>query len=130
MPGSYPNTTSDLTATVSGVTVTEGPGSDVLRIAGLTLAKSFTDDPAIPGGTVTLEFTLTNTSQVSDATGIAFTDNLGAVLAGLAAVPPLPATPCGAGSVLAGTTTLSLTGGNLLAGTSCTFSVAVQVPAA
>ncbi len=129
VPGSYPNLTSDLTATVGGVTVTEGLAADVLRIAGLTLAKSFTDDPAIPGGTVTIEFTLTNSSPTADATNIAFTDNLGAVLAGLAAVPPLPATPCGAGSQITGTNVLTFTGGSLLAGTSCTFSVTVLVPA-
>ena len=128
VPGSYPNTTSEITATVGGTTVAEAPASDALQIAGLSLAKSFTDDPVIPGGTVTLEFTLTNSSPVSDATNITFTDNLGAVLPGLAAVPPLPMTPCGAGSQITGTNLLSFTGGNLVAGTSCTFAVTVQVP--
>jgi hypothetical protein len=37
---------------------------------------------------------------------------------------------CGAGSLLSGTSLLTLTGGNLAAGASCTFSATVQVPAA
>lgn len=37
---------------------------------------------------------------------------------------------CGAGSVVSGTTTVSLTGGNLPTGSSCTFQVTVQIPAA
>ena len=52
----------------------------------LLLQKSFTDDPVAPGGTVTLEFTLTNMDASQAATGLTFTDDLGAALAGLVAV--------------------------------------------
>ncbi len=105
-----------------------GENNDVL-----SLSKSFTDDPVVPGGTVTLEFTLTNTSTVYSVTDIAFTDDLDAVLAGLAAVGLPAADVCGAGSQLSGTSFLALTGGSLAAagspGDSCTFSVTLQVPA-
>ena len=98
-------------------------------MSGLSIAKSFTDDPVIPGGTVTLEFTVDNTSVTSDATGMFFTDNLGGTLSGLVATGLPMADICGAGSQITGTSLLIFTGGNLGAGTSCTFSVTLDVPA-
>ncbi|NJN45718.1 MAG: DUF11 domain-containing protein [Candidatus Competibacteraceae bacterium] len=127
LPGNYPNTTSNVTATVSGETVTGDPAQNDLQIAGLSLTKSFTDDPVIPGGAVTLEFTLENASSL-DATDIFFTDSLSSVLPGLVAVAPLPTNPCGAGSLIVGTSSLTFIGGSLTAGTSCSFSVTLQVP--
>ena len=131
--GPHTNTTSSVVATVLGVTGTENPASDDLEIVGLTLSKSFTGDPVIPGGTVTLEFTLENQSP-DDATSIMFTDNLGLSGGGLSpALPGLASTSgtltdiCGDGDIT-GTTSLSFTGGNLLAGEMCTFSLTLDVP--
>ncbi len=133
LPGNYTNTTSELTANVLGVATTGAPAQDDLMVAGLSLSKEFTDDPVIAGGTVTLEFTLTNSSPSQDATSIFFTDNLDDTLAGLTAnLPPNPDPPCGVGSSLAGSfgdTLLTFSSGSLAAGTSCTFSVTLQVPA-
>jgi hypothetical protein len=130
--GSYPNTTSPLTATPTGAS----PASDALIVvAAPTLTKEFTDDPVAPGGTATLEFTVSHPLDAStDATGISFTDDLAPVLAGLTAtLPPTPDPPCGAGSSLtgsAGDTLLTLMGGTLMPGETCTFSVTLDVPAA
>lgn len=127
-PGNYTNTTSNVSADVLGLMLS-GPGAtDDMVIASLLFTKEFIDDPVIPGGTVTLRFTIDNQST-TDATGISFTDNLDVVLSGLTATG-LPATPCGAGSTITGTTNLVFNGGNLTAGTSCTFDVTLQVPAA
>jgi hypothetical protein len=129
--GFYTNTTGAVTATVDGATRTGNPASDTLAvIAAPSLSKSFTDDPVAPGGTVTLEFTLNHSfNATTDATNITFTDDLTGVLVGLTAVG-LPLTNiCGAGSQISGTTILSLTGGNLAPGASCTFSVTLNVPA-
>lgn len=128
--GNYTNTTSDVTATVLGVTATENPASDVLRMAGLNFTKEFTDDPVLAGSTATLRFTVENIHPNDDATGIFFTDNLGAVLPGLTATGLPPADMCGPGSSVTGTSFLIFTGGNLLSGTTCSFDVTVQVPAA
>lgn len=128
LPGSYPNVTSDVMATVGGVTTTGPGGGDTLQVAGLSIRKTFTDDPVLPGGTVTLEFTIESSSPTDDATGITFTDNLNSTLSGLVAVGLPVSDVCGAGSQISGTSNLSLTGGNLLAGASCTFSVTLQVP--
>ncbi len=131
--GGHTNTTSSVVATVLGVTATGNAASDDLEIAGLVFTKEFIDDPVLPGDTVTLRFTLDNMHPTDDATGIFFTDNLGAfggTLSDLAAEAPLPDTStCGAGSSIAGTTSLIFSGGTVDAGTSCFFDVTVRVPA-
>ncbi len=138
LPGAHLNTTSAITADVGDgmagtVAVTGKPAQDDLNILGLTLSKSFTDDPVVPGNTVTLEFTLDNSASLQDATGIVFTDSLAGVLPGtpdLTVTSPLPLVdPCGAGSSLIGPSLLIFTGGALTAGATCTFSVTVLVPA-
>ena len=136
--GPHTNTTSSVVATVLGVSTTENPASDDLEITSVSLTKSFTDDPVIAGGTVTLEFTLENTHPTDDATSIFFTDNLG--LSGFGMSPALPGLAstsgtltdiCGSGSEITGTTVLTFTGGNLMAGDPpCTFSVTLDVPPA
>ena len=128
-PGSYPNTTSTLDATVSGLAVSGPPATDNLDINGLTVAKTFTDDPAVAGGTVNLRFTIANAHPTDDATGIGFTDDLDAMLPGLVATGTPIADACGAGSTLSGAGVLTLSNGNLAAGTSCTVDVTLQLPA-
>ena len=134
--GNYINTTEEMTATVDAATRTGSPASDTLMVlAAPGLQKSFTDDPVEPGGTVTLEFTLTHSPDATGpATDITFTDDLAPVLAGLTAnLPSSPDPPCGAGSTLVGTagdTLLTLMDGTLTnPGDSCTFSVTLDVPA-
>jgi hypothetical protein len=131
--GSHTNTTSEINATVQGVAVTGNASADDLKIPALMLTKSFTDDPVLPGGTVTLEFTIENVSASQAATNIVFTDDLGAVITDLAAAAAqLPLSdPCGDGSTLTGSTgdtILTFGGGSLAAGELCTFSVMLQVP--
>jgi len=124
LPGTAINRTSDLTSSAgdSGFAVAalevEPPGF---------LIKRFTDDPAVPGGLVTLEFTLTNFDRSNAASGVTFTDDLDATLSGLTAVT-LPVNPCGAGSSLTGTNLLTFANGSLGPGASCTFSATLQVP--
>jgi len=130
--GSHTNTTSNVTATVNGVATTENPASDDLLIAALVLTKEFTDDPVLPGGPVTLQFTIENISLVSDATDIFFQDNLNSVLSGLVAtgLPLVDVCGPGNGSLVgsAGDTLLTFSGGSLLVGELCSFSVVLQVP--
>ncbi|MCP3962481.1 MAG: DUF11 domain-containing protein [bacterium] len=131
--GSHPNTTSSVVATVLGVTASENPASDDLRIAGLTLTKEFVDDPVLPGGTVILRYTIDNTSPVSTATAIVFQDDLDDALDNLAALSTeVPQNDiCGTGSSLtgsAGNQFLTFQGGTLAPGASCSFQVELQVP--
>ncbi|MEM6793337.1 MAG: hypothetical protein AAF725_05115 [Acidobacteriota bacterium] len=134
-PGLYLNEIGDVSATLGGVTQVGVGGSDTLEvIAGPSLSKSFTPIPALPGSTATLEFTLElSANSPTAATNITFTDDLAAVLAGLTAAQSVVSDPCGAGSSLtasAGDTLLTLAGGSLNPGESCTFSVDVNIPAA
>ncbi|MCH7665702.1 MAG: hypothetical protein IH936_07225, partial [Acidobacteria bacterium] len=133
--GSLGNVTGELFSTISFVpNSSAGKAAAVLEVTGFTdlleLAKEFIDDPVAPGGTVTLEFTVTNKSRVDSATAITFSDDLETTLTGLTAtLPPTPDPPCGAGSSLAfGPGLLTLTGGNLPPEGSCRFSVELAVP--
>ena len=127
----YLNVTSNLGGSIGGDTFSLPPASAPLEVDSnfLLLGKSFTNDPSIPGGTVTLEFTLTNGNATEAVTAIGFTDDLDATLSGLSATG-LPANDvCGAGSTLSGTGLLTLSGGTIAAGGSCTFAVTLQLPA-
>lgn len=130
LPGDYQNVTSNLTATVAGV-VAVGPGAqDTLNVSGLSLTKEFIDDPVIPGGTVTLRFSIDNSSPSTDASAMSFSDNLSSVVSGLTATNLPLFDICGAGSAISGTSNLTFSGGTLPAGSSCTFDVTLAVPAA
>ena len=132
LPGDLTNTTSGVTAMSLGLPVTSDPASADLRIGGLTLGKTFTDDPVLAGDTVTLEFTLDNLSPTASATDMTFSDDLDDALGGLVALGLPIADPCGAGSSLsgfAGDSFLLLAGGLLAPLTGCTFDVTLQVPA-
>jgi len=128
--GVYHNRTSAVSATVDGSTVLFDNASDDLTVTSnfLALTKEFIDDPVSPGGMVTLELTVTNTDTTDPVADIAFTDDLDAALSGLTSVSGTLADVCGTGSQLSGTSVLSLTGGNLPAGGSCTFDVTLSVP--
>lgn len=127
-PGSYPSTSSNLTATVGGQSATGSTAAADLVIGGLNFTKEFINDPAIPGGLVTLRYTIENTTAF-DATNIIFTDNLSSALSGMAAEAPLPTGADICNGNLFGTNSLVYTGGTVLAGTTCTFDVLVRVPA-
>ncbi|MDH3745970.1 MAG: hypothetical protein OES47_12790, partial [Acidobacteriota bacterium] len=121
------NTTSSLTGTIDGLAVTGEPATDVLLVNSFNFIKEF-DGPTAPGGTPVLTFVIENLSTTDSIVDLSFTDDLDAVFPGLEATG-LPTEPCGVGSSVTGTSVLTLTGGNLLPGGSCTFSVDLSVPA-
>lgn len=126
-PGTYPNSTSEVTATVSGLTATGLAATDDLLVTGLSFGKEFIDDPVIAGDTAILRFTLRNDGSL-DASGIGFTDVLDATLAGLT-VTNFPSPACGGTVTIGSTATLVFSSGSLLAGASCSFDITVQIPA-
>jgi len=127
--GVFPSPTGGLTARVGGNPVTGAPASADLEIVFLDFAKQFDPDAVTAGATVALSFTIANPDPVNAADGIGFTDDLDAVLPGLAAIDTPLADVCGTGSLLDGTSLLTLTGGSLGPGASCTFAVTLAVPA-
>ena len=127
VPGSvFPNTTSPVDGKVGVLDVFGDPASDDLEVDVFEFTKSF-DGPTTIGGTAVLTFTIENLDAVNPASGLAFSDDLDAVLSDLVAIA-LPAEPCGSGSGMAGISFLTLTGGNLPASGMCTFEVTVAVP--
>jgi len=125
--GSYPNTTSNVTGTINALPITGDPASDNLEVGQITFTKQFVPGSVVPDGIATLQFTIANNS--SDAiSSIGFTDDLDAMISGATAIGTPIADVCGAGSSLAGSSLLTLTGGSLLPGGSCTFSVDIQIP--
>lgn len=128
--GVYTNTTSSLAATPQG---TSAASDGLIVVAAPKLTKEFTDDPVIPGGTVTLSFTLSHPAEaIATATAVGFTDDLDAMgIAGLVVnLPPSPDPPCGASSSLtAPGNVLTLQNAELMPGEECTFSVTLDVPA-
>ena len=126
--GSYTNTTSGVTGTIGGLAVVGDAASDDLDIAQLLLFTKSFNGPSAATGTVTLTFTITNPGT-GTPTDLAFTDNLDAVIPGLVATS-LPASPCGEGSSISGTSFLRFNGGELAPmGGTCSFDVEVLVPA-
>ncbi len=129
--GTYSNTTSGVLATVAGEARASQPASDDLTVSGLTFAKEFLGDPSLPGETVTLRFVIDNTASTDNATDIAFTDDLAAVLPG---TPDLTSTGAPSVNTCGGTpggssTFLIYSGGSLLAGQMCTIEYEILIPA-
>ena len=129
--GDLGNVSGNLAASADDFT---GKATAVLEVTGfatlLQLQKEFTDDPVAPGGTVNLQFKITNKSRDDAATGIAFSDTidpLGGLSPGLAPAETLPKAACGGTLAFAGGA-LTLSGGTLPPGGMCVFSVALGVP--
>lgn len=127
--GTYQNVTSSLAAT-QGVAITVSPATDNLTVNSnlLQLTKEFTDDPVAPGGTVTLEFTLTNLDSGQAASDIDFTDDLDAALSGLT-FDSIVSNDCGATVTGQTSTTITVDGASLSAGGTCTVQTSLTVPA-
>ena len=145
-PGTYhavfPATTTP-TSTVSGYQATENvvpvqnaTTADITlqvnALAAPTGSKSYSPSPAIAGDPTTLTITLTNPNNSATMPLTAFTDNLPAGMQ--VAATPIASVSCnGAGAVngtfspLAGSTSLTLTGGTIGQSGACTLSVRVVV---
>jgi hypothetical protein len=121
------NVTSELAGMIDGSQRTAPPARDELEVNLMTLTKRF-ESSAEPGGTTTLTFVIENLNSASMATGVSFTDDLDVVLAGLIATGTPLDDICGAGSVLDGSSVLTLRGGNIDPSASCTFGVTIEVP--
>ena len=129
--GTYFNTTSNLSAVIgsSAVVLPGASASLIVESNLLSLIKEFTDDPVVPGDPVTLEFTLLNLDDTEMASGIDFTDDLGAALAGLTFDSVL-LNDCSATVSGLGTTMITVQDAALGAGGTCTIRVSLTVPGA
>ena len=128
--GSYPNSVSDLSGTIGGLTVTGNIASDslsVLAVDAPDFSKAFSGGgSAVAGATVDLTFSITNNSTTTPLGNLQFSDDLSAMLTGAQASGGV-VSACG--GTLTGTSTLSFTGGSLAPLASCDITATVSVPA-
>ncbi len=138
--GSYANTSSGASGTISGSAIAAGPasGSATLTVsAPLSGTKVFSPNPAGTGRPATLTVTLTNTLP-TPLTGVTFTDTFPVTPGAMTVAAPLtPSNSCGGtlqdvggAALAAGDGGIRLAGGALAAGASCAVSVAVTAPVA
>jgi hypothetical protein len=118
------------TGTNSG---TGGSATDTLNVlAPPQIAKVFSPNPILAGGTSTLTFTITNPNQNTPISGVAFSDTFPTTPGSMVVATPLTTSnSCGGTfSPTAGAGSISLTNGSIAAGGSCTLSVNVTAPTA
>jgi uncharacterized repeat protein (TIGR01451 family) len=122
--GAKVNTTGNVTSTNGG---TGNTGTDTLTmLAAPGIAKAFSPNAIAVGGTSTLTFTVTNPNAGSSLTGVAFIDTFPAGLQ-VAATAAATTTGCGSPTFApaAGNTSLSFSGGTIVASGTCTVTVDV-----
>ena len=121
--GQYTNTTGNVTSTNGGTGNTASANLTVATPPSITKAFGAASIPL--NGTTSLTFTIQNPNTTLALTGIAFTDNLPAGL--VVATPNALNNTCGGtATAVAGSGSVSLSGGTLAASASCTVSVNVQ----
>jgi len=121
--GSKVNTTGNVTSTEGG---TGGTAQATVHVqAAPSIAKAFNPNAIAPNGVSTLTFTITNpAANVDPENGVAFTDTLPANL--VVATPNGAVNNCGGTlTAVAGSGSISLTGGTVAVASSCTVSVNV-----
>ena len=121
--GQYTNTTGNVTSTNGGTGNTATANLTVATPP--TITKAFGAASIPLNGTTSLTFTIQNPNTSITLNGIAFTDNLPAGL--VVATPNALNNTCGGtATAVAGSGSISLSGGTLAASASCTVSVNVQ----
>ncbi|HWG50105.1 MAG TPA: hypothetical protein VN669_10450 [Candidatus Acidoferrales bacterium] len=121
--GQYTNTTGNVTSTNGGTGNTASANLTVASPPAITKVFGATTIPL--NGTTSLTFTIQNPNTGLALTGLAFTDNLPAGLV-VAPTPGLSNTCAGTATAAAGASSVTLSGGTLAAGASCTVAVTVQ----
>lgn len=126
VPGSYPNTTSDLV--IAGLKVADPATSDLQVEPAPTFAKAFAANPIdfVTDDVSTLTFTIDNSASALSATELDFTDSLPAGL--IVATPANALNTCTGGTLTTapGAGVITYTGGSVAAGAMCTISVDVS----
>lgn len=131
-PGTYSVSSTDGIGTVSGseLGISDASASFTV-VAGPSLSMGIRETSITPGGTINIDFSMQlSGNSTTDATGIGFTVDLNAALAGLTAATVPTGTFCGSGGAMSGasSSTLTASGLSLTAGSTCTFSVTATIP--
>ena len=123
-PGTVTNTTGAVSSTNGGTGATSNTAT-LFVASPANVTKSFGALSISQGGTTSLTISITNPNTTVPFTGMAFTDSLPAGLV-IAPTPNLSNTCGGTATAVAGSGSLSLSGGTLAASGSCAVQVDVQ----
>jgi uncharacterized repeat protein (TIGR01451 family) len=117
------NTTGQISSAQSGAGATANASLTV--VAPPTISKQFGGASLVLGSSTSLTFTITNPNASSTLSGVGFTDTMPSQL--VVATPNGLSGTCGSGTItaVAGSSSVSLSGGTLATSGSCTFSVNV-----
>src|SRR5579864_5281818 len=122
--GTVSNTTGAVSSTNGGTGATSNTATLIVA-SPPTISKAFTPTSIVLNANSTLSFTIQNPNTNVALSGVAFTDSLPAGV--VVATPPNVNGSCGSGTItaIAGSGSISLSGGTLATSGSCTFSVDV-----
>ncbi|MBI2396259.1 MAG: hypothetical protein HYV17_00560, partial [Xanthomonadales bacterium] len=132
VPGPSTNISGFISTTQTGEN--SGPGGSATAtltvIVPPVIAKNFDPSPILAGGVSTLTFSISNPNTNNAISGVAFSDTFPATMV-VASPTGASFAGCGAPSYtpVAGAGSISFSGGNIVAGGSCTVTVDVTVPA-
>jgi len=119
------STSSQITALSSGFEVAGPMATDGFTVSNVEFSKSFSAyDPQMQ--TATLSYNITNLNESLSYNGISFSDDLSSITPGTVAVGLPQNDVCGAGSMLSGTSFLTLTSGSISPSGMCSFDVEIQ----
>lgn len=126
--GIYNNISNPVSAVESGTnnTTSGSASASLTAVAPPSISKIFGTDPIPSGGTSTLLFSIVNPNSNYALTGVAFADALPAGMT-IAALPEATTSSCGSPvfSPVAGSSSLSFSGGSIAAGGTCLASVKI-----
>lgn len=124
--GSYTNVSGALSSAAGD----SGSATAQLQVADavLQIEKSFDPELAFAGDWVLVRYRLVNPSLAATVTEISFTDDVGVDVPGAETLPLPGPDVCGAGSGVAGLTSVSLVSGQLGPGAECVFGVQFRLP--
>ncbi|MBX3084484.1 MAG: DUF11 domain-containing protein [Anaerolineae bacterium] len=112
-----------------------GPGGSATAtlnvLAPPQIDKAFLPNPILANGTSTLTFTITNPNQNTAISGVAFSDTFPTTPGNMTVATPLTSSNTCGGTFapVAGAGSISLSGGSIAGGGSCTITVNVTAPA-
>jgi hypothetical protein len=93
-----------------------------------SLVSAVANSPVPISGLAEFTYTIFNPDRSEAASGMSFTVDYNAIIAGATVESTSSATPCGVGSTGSGSSIFTLSGGNLASGETCEFTVNVRLP--
>ncbi len=127
LPGEYSSDSSDLSVGSASIAA---PASATFTVSPTlpTFSKTFIPDSLSTTTSGTIRYVINNSASAVAISQLGFTDDLNAAIAGMVATGLPNSDVCGIGSQITGTSTITLSGGEIMANAQCSFDVRYSVP--